>query len=155
MPWQPLDAIGAPAEPAGAAGCWLDVADDLIATDAATQVEMESAPSVPLAFPSNWPAVFKESATLKALLNKKMLKGVRCRVIGLSSSPMVAARAAASAANVELHPLHSFSNARRLSEAPGYATSKDSSCSAPATSAAVARYRSASLVERHVRRKLD
>ena len=73
-----------------------------------------------LTFPSNWPAVFKESAVLKGLINKSKLKGVRCRAISPSAAPTAAARTAAAAANLELHPLHSFSNASRLFEALGY-----------------------------------
>ena len=124
MAWQPLDALGVPALPTGTAGLWLDDSGDLIATDAATQIEVESAPSVDLAFPSNWPAVFKESATLKDLVNKNKLRGVRCRAVSLSAAPTAAARAAASASNVDLQPLHSFSNAKKLSDALGYAIVK-------------------------------
>ena len=117
--WQPLAPDGSAAA-ANAEGCWLDQAADLIATDADGRVALWTAAALPMCFPRGWPAVFKESTPLKSLINKSMLKGVRCRAVSLTAAPTASAREAAAAAKVELHPLHSFSNASRLADALGW-----------------------------------
>ena len=121
--WAPLNEGGAPAG-AGATGRWVAEAADLVATDPDGRVALWSADALPCCFPRGWPAVFKESQALKQLINKSMLKGQRCRAVSHSAAPAVAARAAASAAGVSLYPLHSFSNALRLSEALGWTVVK-------------------------------
>ena len=117
--WVPLTDDGSPAA-ANAEGRWLDQAADLIATDADGRVALWTAESLTLEFPRNWPTVFKESPTLKGLINKKMLNGTRCRAVSLTAAPTTAARSAAAAAKVDLRPLHSFSNASRVADALGY-----------------------------------
>ena len=66
--WQPIADDGAPAG-ANAQGRWLDQAADLVATDADSRVALWTAPALKLEFPHNWPAVFKESPTLKGLIH--------------------------------------------------------------------------------------
>ena len=118
MPWCPL-ASGGPAVP-GSAGLWLMETSDLAATAADTRVALWTAESLPLCFPRNWPAVFKESSILKAFVNKSMLKGKRCRAVDRAAAAALAAREAATAHGVPLHPLHSFSNALALADALGW-----------------------------------
>ena len=118
---------GAPAR-LGALGRWLCDPDDFFtagepasgstvtASDPATgsTVTAES-----LAFPRDWPAVFKQSALLKGLVNKQ-LKGVRVRAI--ASPPTGTDGATALAAPLRLmDALHSFANASQLEVAlPGW-----------------------------------
>ena len=78
-----------PAEATSINGRFKDTPDlitsaDLVATDADSRVALWTAPALKLEFPHNWPAVFKESPTLKGLINKKMLNGTRCRAVSLS-----------------------------------------------------------------------
>ena len=110
--------------PTGATGLWLAEAADLVATDADTRTALWTADSLALCFPRGWPAVFKQSAVLSKLVNKSMLKGVRCRAIDRAQEPVAAAREAATARGVKLHALHSFSNALAVSEALGFAVVK-------------------------------
>ena len=114
--WQPLLADGSAAA-AGASGRWLTEGSDLVGTDAEARVALWSADRLPLAFPRDWPAVFKQNATLKAMLNKKMLCGVRCRA---ADPPSEADVAAATAAGVSLRPLHSFDNAEAVAARLGW-----------------------------------
>ena len=116
--WQPLDETGAPAG-VGTRGRWLSAADDVHATDAEGRIALWSAERVPAAFPRNWPAVYKESKALKGLLNKAMLKGLRCRAVSPPTEGDLA-----SVAGVPLHPLHSFSNASRLAALHGWSIVK-------------------------------
>ena len=102
----------------------LDSESDLISTSPEGKTDALTAISLPLAFPRNWPSVFKESVALKTLVNKKNLNGVRCRAVELTTDAMEAARSAATKAKVELHPLHSFDNATRLSAALGWTVVK-------------------------------
>ena len=105
----------------GTEGLWLDSPADFVATTPASLVALSSAEALPLCFPRNWPAVFKESSALKALVNKKsMLKGIRCRAVALGAPAIDAARTAAAKAEVKLFAMDSFSNAQRLSEALGW-----------------------------------
>ena len=122
MPWCPLAAEG-PAVP-GSSGLWLTETSDLAASAADVRVALWSAESLPLCFPRNWPAVFKESAILKAFVNKSMLKGKRCRAVDRAAAAALAARETATARGVPLHPLHSFSNALALADALGWAVVK-------------------------------
>ena len=115
-PWEPLLADGSAAA-AGSSGRWLTEGSDLVGTDAEARVALWSADRLPLAFPRDWPAVFKNNATLKAMLNKKMLCGVRCRAV---DPPSEADEAAASAAGVPLRPLHSFDNAEAVAAKLGW-----------------------------------
>ena len=121
--WAPLTPDGAPA-PANSTGYWLSQGEDLVATDANGRVALWSADSLPTCFPRGWPNVFKESAVLKQFVNKSQLKGVRCRAVDRAAPPSVAARKSATAANVPLHALHSFSNALSLSEELGWTVVK-------------------------------
>ena len=96
----------------GALGRWLDASDLINAPEKGT---------LHLAFPRDWPAVFKQSASLKSLI--KFCKGVRCRAINRTPNRSVADAADAldAAASIPLHPLHSFSNASKLVAAlPGW-----------------------------------
>lgn len=116
--WWPLDAGGAPIDDSvdDATGLWLCESSDLVATDAASRVALWTGDALPAIFPRNWPAAFKDSRALKALLNKSMLKGLRCRAI----TPVQWARDAADAAGIRTHPMHSFSNALAVSDKLGW-----------------------------------
>ena len=83
----------------------LDSESDLISTSPEGKTDALTAVSLPLAFPRNWPSVFKESVALKTLVNKKNLNGVRCRAVELTTDAMEAARSAATKAKVELQKL--------------------------------------------------
>ena len=115
-PWQPLLADGSAAA-AGVCGRWLTEGSDLVGTDAEARVALWSADRLPLAFPREWPAVFKQNATLKAMLNKTMLCGVRCRAV---DPPTEADVVAGAAAGVLLRPLHSFDNAEAVAARLGW-----------------------------------
>jgi hypothetical protein len=67
-----------------------------------------------LAFPSEWPAVFKQSVALRTLVNKR-LRGTRCRAV----EPALESDKAATKA-LTLRPLHSFQNALAVSEVLGW-----------------------------------
>ena len=107
-------------QPSASATVLLDSESDLVATSPAGKEEALTAASLPLSFPRSWPAVFKESATLKQLINKKGLNGVRCRAVVLTCPAMEDARATAAAITADLRPLHSFDNAAKLHEAFGW-----------------------------------
>ena len=116
--WAPLDEVGAPAA-VGTRGRWLNASDDVYATDAEGRIALWSAERLPAAFPRDWPAVYKESKALKSLLNKSMLKGLRCRAVSPPTD-----EESACVAGVPLQPLHSFSNASRLAALHGWSIVK-------------------------------
>ena len=118
MSWQILDDTGALAS-VGHTGRWLTEAGDVVATDAGARVAAWSSERLPATFPRNWPTVFKESSVLKTLVNKTMLKGMRCRATSPPTKDDFTA-----AAGVPLYPLHSFSNASRLAETHGWVVVK-------------------------------
>lgn len=121
-PFAPRDAAGAPIPESSdaAVGLWLTETADLVATDADARVALWTGASLKVAFPRNWPAAFKESAALKGLLNKSMLKGLRCRAV----APTPWARERADAKGVETIALHSFTNAQSLADACGWSVVK-------------------------------
>ena len=110
MEGHPLALDGSPAS-IGLVGRWLCQPDDVVlgATD-----DVGSATGLALKFPRNWPAVFKQSAALKALINRE-LKGTRCRVI--SSPPNGPDANTVRELPLHLAPLHSFSNAEQVAVA--------------------------------------
>ena len=101
----PLGLDDAPA-PLHTLGRWLDASDI---------IGQQLRPAVHVGFPRNWPAVFKQSPTLKALVNGE-LKGVRCRAIAIPplGEDAIAATEAVAAASIKLHAFHAFSNAAKL-----------------------------------------
>ena len=104
----PLSLEGTPAS-IGALGRWLCESDDVIATEGESLVLSTAA--LNLGFPRDWPAVFKQSAALRRLVNV-VLKGTRCRAI---SHPPCGSDADIGAVHASgAQPMHSFSNAERL-----------------------------------------
>lgn len=95
----------------GTRGRWLSDPADVVATDGQL---VQQASALHLGFPRAWPAVFKQSHILRELVNAK-LQGKRCRAIAVPPSGADAMIGAAHAAG--LQPLHSFSNAERLTTA--------------------------------------
>lgn len=112
--WQPRATDGAPAR-VGEVGRWLSSSDDVFATDASARVALWAADRLPVIFPRQWPAVYKESAALTKLLNKSMLKGTRCRAVALPSETEFQ-----SLGGLLLHPLHGFSNALQVAATLGW-----------------------------------
>ena len=108
LPGVPLAIDGTPAR-VGTLGRWM-CPDDVIATEPA--IAQASGP-LHLGFPRNWPAAFKSTA-LKELINGE-LNGVRCRATATPPSGPDASLGAEHAA--ALQPMHSFSNAERLTVA--------------------------------------
>ena len=94
----------------GNVGRWLDTDDFLGEWPKQGSSAAEDDNSWLVEFPRGWPSVFKESAALRTLVNKK-LRGTRCRAV----EPATAADRAAAKA-LTLRPLHSFDNALALSE---------------------------------------
>ena len=108
-PVLPLSLAGVPAS-IGTLGRWLTDPEDVVATDGVALVQQAAA--LHLGFPRNWPAVF-QSAALHNLVNNQ-LNGRRCRAIAMPPSGTDATAGAAAASS---QPLHSFSNAERLTVA--------------------------------------
>ena len=106
----PLADNGSPATP-GAMGRWLTLASDVLGSNEHIMQRAREGDSLAVCFPRGWPAVYRESGALKALL--KALCGIRCRAVQPASNNDMTTAATAGA----LHPLHSFSNASRLAAA--------------------------------------
>ena len=102
----------------GNVGRWLDTDDFLGEWPKQGSSAAEDDNSWLVEFPRGWPSVFKESAALRTLVNKK-LRGTRCRAV----EPATAADRAAAKA-LTLRPLHSFDNALALSEVLGWSLVK-------------------------------
>ena len=89
--------------------------DDVLGSDeAAAEAVRRGSPR--LGFPRDWPAAFRQSAALRALISR--LKGKHCRAISAPAPSVgeVIARTAPA-----LHPLHAPLNAQRLAAAlPGW-----------------------------------
>ena len=138
--WLP-HAAGTPAKVGGAAGRWLDEQSDIFPSIAAAELVSGSG-HLPLAFPRNWPQVFK-GAALQELTGKTVLQGIRCRAtalnagseglggapepVSLARRPSEWRRGAAPLArsgevewNFERRSLHSFEIAERAAAAMGW-----------------------------------
>eukprot|EP00325_Prymnesiales_sp_UTEX-LB-985_P015033 CAMPEP_0174750304 /NCGR_PEP_ID=MMETSP1094-20130205/97430_1 /TAXON_ID=156173 /ORGANISM="Chrysochromulina brevifilum, Strain UTEX LB 985" /LENGTH=358 /DNA_ID=CAMNT_0015955631 /DNA_START=69 /DNA_END=1142 /DNA_ORIENTATION=+ len=109
--WVPL-ALDGSAASLGTLGRWLTEPSDIIT--APSEAAVSSSDALVHCFPRNWPAVFKQNATLKALVNGQ-LHGVRCRAIAVPPAGPDASIGKAVA--VSLAPFHSFSNAERITVA--------------------------------------
>ena len=109
--------------PAASARRWLSTSDDVVATDADGRVALWSADALPLCHPRDWPAAFRSCAPLKELVNKKGLRGTRCRSCAILPPP-------AAAAAVELLAFHPFSNSEAVHAALGWPVVKGSPCRA-------------------------
>ena len=99
--------------PTASARRWLSTSDDVVATDADGRVALWSADALPLCHPRDWPAAFRSCAPLKELVNKKGLRGTRCRSCAILPPP-------AAAAAVELRAFHPFSNSEAVHAALGW-----------------------------------
>ena len=119
MQWEPLGGSGTASD--GERGHWLLPDDVVLVLDPSLVLQGGEAARWPatrlpplLPFPRDWPAVFKSSAVLKKLVNKR-LKGVRCRAV----APLDG-NEAAQAGRLCLHRLHSHRNAARVKERLGW-----------------------------------
>ena len=111
MPAVPLGvpvALDGSAASVGTLGRWLVDESDLVTTRPA---DAEASTELHLGFPRNWPAVFKQNATLKGLINHE-LRGTRCRAVAMPPSGADASKGKAAA--VGCMPMHSFSNAEKI-----------------------------------------